>query len=138
MNRGIARAALIARMHKEAGVTDAAARGVLGLGAVARGVGKTVAGAGKAWGKGSEAIGRSVSQQLSQAGVRGAGLKGRAVSGALKAAPVGVAGYYGYQAFKPEVESAKARLGQALRGRYQLFKARRRAAMPYYHEGRFQ
>lgn len=140
MNVGIARAGFIARcyMKKEAaGVSDLLAHGVLGAGKAVRGAGKALTGAGKAWGKGSEAIGQSVTQQLQQAGVRGARSKGALTTAGLKTAPWLVGGYYGYKTFEPEVQSAKQRLGQAVRGRIALFKARRRAAMPYYHEGRF-
>lgn len=140
MNYGIARAGLIARFHmrKSAGVGDLLARGAVGAGQLAQATGKGLTGAAKAWGKGSEAVGRSVTGQLQQAGIKGARTKGMMASGVMKVAPVAVGGYYGYEAFKPEVHAAKQRLGQALRGRVELFKARRRAAMPYYHQGRFQ
>lgn len=140
MNTGLALAGLIVRryLEKEAGAADLAARGVLGAGKVLRGAGKTLVGANKAWGEGSKAVGKSVTQQLTRHGIRGAGIKGQAVGGALKAAPWLVGGYYGYKAFEPEVQSAKQRLGHAIRGRVATFKARRRAASPYYHQGRFQ
>lgn len=129
MNRGIACAGFLVRrqLEKEAAVRD-----------VLRGARKAVSGAHKAWGEGASAIGGSVSRQLAQAGKPYAGTAGKLTSGALKAAPIVGLGYLGYKAFEPEVQSAKHRLGEALRGRIALFKARRRAVMPYYHEGRFQ
>lgn len=136
MNRGLSVAGFIARSHleKEAGV----AKGVEGIGKVIRGTGKTIAGAGKAWGEGATAIGKSVTRQMQEAGMKHSRKAGKFTSGALKAAPIIGAGYLGYKAFEPEVHSAKRRLGDAMRGRIELFKARRRAALPYYHEGRFQ
>jgi hypothetical protein len=136
MNTGLAVAGFIARSRLEK--TAIVAEGILGAGKVVRGAGKALTGAGKAWGQGAEAIGQSVTKQLGEAGVKGARTKGKLTSGALKAAPWLAGGYLGYKAFEPEVHSAKQRLGQALRGRVALFKARRRAALPYYHEGRFQ
>lgn len=136
MNRGIELAGFIARYHKEklAGVSDV----LVGAGKVVNKAGKAVTGAGKAWGEGAEAVGKSVGSQLQQAGVKGARTKGALATGALKAAPWVAGGYLGYKAFEPEVHSAKQRLGEAVRGRIELFKARRRASMPYYHQGRFQ
>lgn len=99
---------------------------------------KVLSGARKAWEEGAEAIGGSVGRQLEEAGKKGGRRYGRYTTKALKAAPVVGAGYVGYKTFEPEVHSAKRRLGEALRGRVELFKARRRAVMPYYHEGRFQ
>lgn len=137
MNRGIANAGILVRyqLEKEAGPVGDIAGGVGGL---VHATGKGISGASKAWGEGADAFGRSVTEQARRAGVGGARMKGRAASGALKALPVLGLGYLGYKAFEPEVRSAKHRLGRALRGRWQLFKARRRASMPYYHEGRFQ
>lgn len=140
MNYGIARAGLIARFHREktASTGDLIARGVLGAGQAAQTAGRGLTGAAKAWGGASKTFGKSVGEQLQRAGVRGAHSKGRMAGMAMKVAPVAVGGYYAHETFKPEIHSAKQRLGQALRGRMELFKARRRAAMPYYHEGRFQ
>ncbi len=136
MNHGLAVAGFIARrrMEKVAIVADA----ILGAGKAVRGLGKGIAGASKAWGEGASTIGKSVTKQMQGAGMKHSRKSGKAISGALKAAPVVGAGYLGYKAFEPEAHSAKRRLGQALRGRVALFKARRRASMPYYHEGRFQ
>lgn len=126
MNRGIANAAALVRLQlqKEAKVLRTAR--------------KVLSGAGKAWGEGASAIGKSVTRQMRESGSRHAGTVGGLTAAALKAAPVAGAGYVGYKAFEPEVHSAKERLKDALRGRVALFKARRRAVMPYYHEGRFQ
>ena len=126
MNRGIALAGMIVRyqLNKQAGT--------------ARKVRRVLSGARRAWNEGATAIGGSVGQQLSAAGKPYGRRAGKMTTTALKAAPIVGAGYLGYRAFEPEVHSAKRRLGEAVRGRVALFKARRRAVMPYYHEGRFQ
>lgn len=136
MNQGLLVAGFLARsqLRKEAAVAE----GVLGAGKLIQGAGKALAGAGKAWGEGATAVGKSVTKQMQGAGMRHSRKAGKFTSGALKAAPILGAGYLGYKAFEPEVHSAKRRLGEAMRGRVALFKARRRAALPYYHEGRFQ
>lgn len=140
MNEGIARAAFIVRCHmrKQAGVANTGANAVLGAGKAIQTTGRALTGAGRAWGEGASAAGRSVTRQMRGAKMRHSRLAGGLTSGALKAAPWLAAGYLGYRAFEPEVHSAKHRLGQAVRGRVALYKARRRAAMPYYNEGRFQ
>lgn len=126
MNNGIARAGELVRqeLEKRAGAV--------------RGARKVLSGARRAWGEGAEAIGGSVGRQLEGAGKSYGRKAGKLTTTALKAAPVAGLGYLGYKTFEPEVHSAKRRLGDALRGRVALFKARRRAVMPYYHEGRFQ
>lgn len=136
MNRGLSIAAFIARceMQKEAGIGEAVVKGGKGVQAV----GRSVAGLGKAWGEGAESMGRSVTRQMRDAGKKGAGTAGALTSGALKAAPWLAGGYVGYKAFEPEVHSAKRRLGDAVRGRIALYRARRQQVAPYYHEGRFR
>lgn len=134
MNSKLAWAGFIARKEKVAVVADA----LVGAGKAVRAGGKVLSGAGKAWGEGASAIGKSVTKQMQGAGMKHSRKAGAVTSGALKAAPWIAGGYLGYKAFEPEVHSAKRRLGDAVRGRVALYKARRRASLPYYHEGRFQ
>lgn len=126
MNRGIALAGALVRyqLSKQAGVARKARR--------------ILSGARQAWNEGATAIGSSVGRQLSAAGKPYGKSTGKLTTTALKAAPIAGLGYLGYKTFEPEVHSAKRRMGEAIRGRVALFKARRRAVMPYYYEGRFQ
>jgi len=136
MNRGLAVAGFIARHRLEK--VAVLAEALVGAGKAVRTAGKGLAGAGKAWSAGATATGKSVTKQMQAAGMKNPRATGKLTAGVLKAAPLAAGGYLGYKAFEPEVQSAKHRLGQALRGRVALFRARRRAALPYYHEGRFQ